>query len=154
MATGTIATQAMPDTRSPGAPSTSEVAVSSRSRRRRSPDRRGRRAQPDQEDADHAQEDRHLRAVEQAAAEDRVEQEEQVEGEQAGQRGAPREDQRHRGQQREDHGDRADAGVVDERRLDQLGEREGGGEHGKRALGIERAPRRVRESRAAHPRGR
>ena len=45
-----------------------------------------RRAQPDQEDADHAQEDRDLGGVEQAAAQDRLEQEEQVDGEQARQR--------------------------------------------------------------------
>jgi hypothetical protein len=112
------------------------------------------RAQPDQEDADHAQQDSDLRGVEQAAAEDRVDQEEQVDGEQARQGRAPREDEWDRREEREDERDGADAGVVSERRLGELGEREEDGERGQRALGIERAPGGIRESPAAHPRGR
>ena len=84
----------------------------------------------------------------------RLEQEEQVDGEQARQRRAPREGQRDRGEDREGERDGADAGVVRERRLGELGEREDDGERGQRALGIERAPGDVRESPAAHPRGR
>jgi hypothetical protein len=112
------------------------------------------RPQTDQEDADHAQEDRDLGGVEQASAYGRLDHEEQVDGEQAGQGRAPREGQRHRGQDREDERDRADAGVLGDRRLGELGEGEEEGERGQHALGLERAPGGVRESPAAHPRGR
>jgi hypothetical protein len=112
------------------------------------------RPQPDQEDADHAEEDGHLGGVEQAAAEEPVEQEEQVDGEQARQRRAPGEGQRDGAENREGQRDGAGAGVVGEGRLHELGDREDDGERDQRALGIERAPGDVRESPAAHPGGR
>ena len=156
MPTGTIATQAMPDTHVAGRPFEQRGRREQADRRDGADDEiAGRRAQPDEEDADHAQEDRHLRAVEQAPAEDRVEQEEQVDGEQARQRRAPREGQRHRGEQREDERDGADAGVVDERRLGELREREERAASAASARSGSSARRETFvQATAAHPRGR